>query len=36
MIEPFDGFILVHISTPGEVCEQRDQRAYARKPAPAS
>jgi len=31
MIEPFDGFILVHLSRPGEVCEQRDRKAYARK-----
>jgi sulfate adenylyltransferase len=31
MIEPYGGFILVHIATTVEVCEQRDRKGlYAR------
>jgi sulfate adenylyltransferase len=31
MIEPFGGFILVHLSTPVEVCEQRDRKGLYAK-----
>jgi len=31
MIEPFGGFILVHIATPVEVCEQRDRKGLYAK-----
>ena len=31
MIEPFGGFILVHISTPIETCEQRDRKGLYAK-----
>src|SRR5256886_6466107 len=31
MIEPFGGFILVHVSTPIEVCEQRDRKGLYAK-----
>ena len=31
MIEPFGGFILVHIATPLEVCEQRDRKGLYAK-----
>jgi sulfate adenylyltransferase len=31
MIEPFGGFILVHVSTPVEVCEQRDRKGLYAK-----
>ena len=31
MIEPFGGFILVHISTPLETCEQRDRKGLYAK-----
>ena len=31
MIEPLGGFILVHVSTPLEVCEQRDRKGLYAK-----
>src|SRR5207248_10309183 len=31
MIEPFGGFILIHLSTPVEVCEQRDRKGLYAK-----
>ena len=31
MIEPFGGFVLVHIATPVEVCEQRDRKGLYAK-----
>ena len=31
MIEPFGGFILVHIATPIETCEQRDRKGLYAK-----
>lgn len=31
MIEPFGGFILVHVATPVEVCEQRDRKGLYAK-----
>ena len=31
MIEPHGGFILVHIATPVEVCEQRDRKGLYAK-----
>ena len=31
MIEPAGGFILVHIATPVEVCEQRDRKGLYAK-----
>src|SRR5437764_13170035 len=31
MIDPFGGFILVHLSTPVEVCEQRDRKGLYAK-----
>ena len=31
MVEPFGGFILVHIATPVEVCEQRDRKGLYAK-----
>jgi sulfate adenylyltransferase len=31
MIEPFGGFILVHLSTPVDVCEQRDRKGLYAK-----
>ena len=31
MIEPFGGFVLVHIATPLEVCEQRDRKGLYAK-----
>ena len=31
MIEPYGGFILVHIATPVEVCEQRDRKGLYAK-----
>jgi sulfate adenylyltransferase len=31
MIEPFGGFILVHLSTSVEVCEQRDRKGLYAK-----
>lgn len=31
MIEPFGGFIMVHLSTPVEVCEQRDRKGLYAK-----
>ena len=31
MIEPFGGFILVHLATPIEVCEQRDRKGLYAK-----
>ena len=31
MIEPCGGFILVHLSTPVEVCEQRDRKGLYAK-----
>jgi len=31
MIEPFGGFVLVHVATPVEVCEQRDRKGLYAK-----
>jgi sulfate adenylyltransferase len=31
MIEPVGGFVLVHVSTPLEVCEQRDRKGMYAK-----
>ena len=31
MIEPFGGFVLVHVSTPLEICEQRDRKGLYAK-----
>jgi sulfate adenylyltransferase len=31
MIEPFGGFILVHVATPVETCEQRDRKGLYAK-----
>jgi len=31
MVEPFGGFILVHVSTPLETCEQRDRKGLYAK-----
>ncbi len=31
MIEPLGGFILVHVATPLEVCEQRDRKGLYAK-----
>ena len=31
MIEPLGGFILVHVATPVEVCEQRDRKGLYAK-----
>ena len=31
MVEPFGGFVLVHVSTPIEVCEQRDRKGLYAK-----
>jgi sulfate adenylyltransferase len=31
MVEPWGGFILVHVSTPLEVCEQRDRKGMYAK-----
>ena len=31
MIEPLGGFVLVHLSTPLEVCEQRDRKGLYAK-----
>ena len=31
MIEPFGGFILIHVATPIEVCEQRDRKGLYAK-----
>ncbi len=31
MIEPYGGFSLVHVSTPLEVCEQRDRKGLYAK-----
>ena len=31
MIEPFGGFILVHVSTPVDICEQRDRKGLYAK-----
>jgi sulfate adenylyltransferase len=31
MIEPYGGFVLVHVSTPIETCEQRDRKGLYAK-----
>ena len=31
MIEPFGGFVVVHVATPIEVCEQRDRKGLYAK-----
>ena len=31
MIEPYGGFVLVHVATPLEVCEQRDRKGLYAK-----
>jgi sulfate adenylyltransferase len=31
MVEPYGGFVLVHVATPVEVCEQRDRKGLYAK-----